>query len=126
MVGAGEERGVEITILPLRFVGIVVCTCKNVRAVCVCWLWWFCTAHVNVMWMVCYYLFFFFFFLKLVITYYSNNTMSNFEILDYHLRWVLYLQSIRVVYALPFGGFCTAQRECDVNGFFFFLNIKYI
>ena len=71
-------------------------------------------------------LLFFFFFLKLVITYYSNNTMSNFEILDYHLRWVLYLQSIRVVYALPFGGFCTAQRECDVNGFFFFLNIKYI
>lgn len=24
--------------------------------------------------------------------------MSNFEILDYHLRWVLYLQNIKVVY----------------------------
>jgi len=31
MVGAGEERGVEITILPLRFVGRAVCTCKNIK-----------------------------------------------------------------------------------------------
>ena len=59
-----------------------------------------------------------------VITYDSNNTMSNFEILDYHLRWVLYLQSIRVVYVLPFGGFCTAQRDCDVNGIFFFFFLR--